>query len=260
MFDPTELLTPENSEILRDEILPEALHMDHGWQFVVGDPEIYENMDRLLVPAGKALDVGIGLARSSLCLALNGMVVEGFDLDKERVEIINGWRDKGVPISAEVKDITNCRFGRDKYDTTIFSQTFIHFPNTELAYKVMKKGIAATKVGGHIYLRTVGTLDSMYSDHEECGLYPTEAERSKADPNVIYDWCGCSGEPRFDPHLFLNPFNLMVFLTGNGIKIVYSQTAPQYGEKNVMYGENWHTPVSYYEQCGMITLIGEKVR
>lgn len=255
------LITENNGE---PDLFPEMLHTDGStWSFGVGDPEIYKNLDILAVPGGKALDVGMGMARTSLCLAMYGMSLTGYDTDEERLSYVNQWKERGLDIEGINQDLFEADLGERIYDTTVFSQTFVHFPSTESAYQILEKGIKATKVGGHIYFRSGGIWDYVREDYlDALKNHPehTEVTRSKEDPNVFHNWCGCSGDYKYDPHLFLDPIQLMAFFELNGIKIVHSQIAPQKGRVNVMYGEDWHAPIAYYDESGMITLIGRRVK
>lgn len=237
------------------QILGLALSIEDGWDFRAGDPEIYANEQRLVVPGGKVLDIGMGGARTSLFFAMHGMDVHGYDLDRDGVEFVNDFGAKfDIPIHAEHADVTEVDMGENLYDVVVLSQTFVHFPSTAAAYEVLDKAIHATKPGGHIYLRAVGTRDAEFTDAPN----RWNAIPSQDDPNVYYEDCACSGEWQVEPHLFLEPVELMAHLETHGIQTVHSQIAPTDGQMNVMYAEDWHvaSPPGYDRQ--MITLIGQK--
>lgn len=54
-------LTPQ--ELLNDHLYNPN---ENGWRFSTGDPELWKFQDRLLVPGGNVLDLGIGMGRISV--------------------------------------------------------------------------------------------------------------------------------------------------------------------------------------------------
>lgn len=244
-----------------DEVFSNSIGShENGWSFATGDPEIYQNLDKLLIPGGKAIDLGMGSARTSLCLAMNGMNVVGYDTDMEDVDFINELsKAYSLPLESRLADILKTNIGTEKYDTAILSQTFVHSESKEDAFKIVKKGINSLKIGGYMYLRTIGKRDHGYDDLTEFsrrwGL-----DKHSTDPDIIYSFCGCSGETKIEPHLFLSEAEIMTFLGINGMRISYSQVAPSIGKVNVMYGENWHTDGIPGEIYQMLTLIAKRIR
>lgn len=235
-------------------ILGLALSIEDGWDFRTGDPEIYANEQRLVVPGGKVLDIGMGSARTSLFFAMHGMEVHGVDTDEDDTRFVNRLATEyDLPIHGEIADATEVDLGEGKYDVVILSQTFVHFPSTKSARDVLTRGIRALKPGGNLYLRAVGTQDSHFLEAADRYVVPDDD-----DPNVFYEFCGCSGEYKEEPHLFFDAIKLMAFMEAQGVQVWHSQVAPGHGEVNVMYGENWHVPMDPGSTRQMITLIGQK--
>ena len=252
----SEIVTMQSS-VASDEdkhILELALSIEDGWDFRTGDPEIFTHRDMLVVPGGKALDLGIGGARTSLFFAMHGMEVQGYDIGVEATDIINSVAAAyDLPLHGDTADITRIGYGQSQYDMAVLSQTFVHFPSTGAAYGVIEKAAEALKPGGHMYIRAVGIHDNEFVEAEERWTEPSEE-----DPRVYYEACGCSGEWRIEPHLFFDPIELMAFLETHGMQLVYSQVAPQRGSFNVMYAEDWHIRADPNQMREMITLIARK--
>jgi len=161
--------------------------------------------------------------------------------------------NNNLPLHGEEADIIEADFGENVYDMVTLSQTFVHFPSTEDAFKVVEKAARALKPGGNLYLRTVGKRDSHFLEAEDRYALPSDE-----DPNVFYEMCGCSGQPQLEAHLFLDEFQLMTQLESQGLQIWHSQVAPETGSMNVMYGEDWHVPTEPDTTRAMITLIAQK--
>lgn len=232
----------------------EERRMRDGWDFRAGDPEIYANEARLVVPGGQVLDLGMGGARSSLFFAMHGMEVHGIDRDQESVDFINEFGDVfAIPITSECADITEADFGEEQYDVVVLSQVLVHFASTDGAYNIIAKAIRALKPGGNLYLRAVGSGDEEFQNAIDRG-----AELSENDSNVYYDYCCCSGDWEYAPSLFFDPVRLMTFIETNGMQLWHTQVAPETGHMNVMYSEDWHVPIEHGSQRQMITLIGRK--
>lgn len=243
------------------EIFSSHIHNPHdnGWFFPLGDPEFWKFSDRLLVPSGKALDLGIGDGRTSLPFALRGMHVTGYEINPNALATIRAIQEEyGLPIDIREQDITKADFGKEQYNTVLLGQTFNHFPSKELALRVLDRAIEAVKPGGHIWLRAGGKSSSAFvEDLPNYSLdYPQEVRR--VDDNVYMAPCSCSGERIIEPHLFFDPLELPLFVSKRGLKIVHTQVIPQKGKMNIMYGEDWNKSQEPPRLGGMITLIAKK--
>ncbi|HVZ58923.1 MAG TPA: class I SAM-dependent methyltransferase [Patescibacteria group bacterium] len=231
---------------------------NQGWPFHIADPEIWRYRDRLLVPGGRALDLGIGYGRNSLPLALWGMPVIGYDLDQHAVDLMNKMAaERALTISSHVADVTKLDLSGQQFDTVLLSSLFIHFPNREQALEVFDKAIDALKPGGHLYLRALGKADDAYEQFLSMSKYNPYSYQ-QIDEDVLIAPCGCSGEMQLEPHLFFDQNELVQRGIQHDLRIVHSQTVPQTGAGNVMFGEDWQVESSPYKTNGMITMIGQK--
>lgn len=254
------LATPYE-EFTPTETFSLSIHNQHekGWFFpAFGDPEFWKFSDKLLVPGGKALDLGVGAGRTSLPLALRGMSVTGYEIDPNYLIIIRAMqKEYNLPIDIREQDITEADFGKEQYDTVILGQTFSHFPSKKQALNVLKKSIEALKTGGHIWLRAGGKSDSSFEDLHWNSL-DFSGEVRKVDKDVYMAPCNCSGEWRIEPQLFFDPLELPFFVSEKGLKIVHTQVIPEEGKMNIMYGEDWNRSQTPPRLGGMITLIAKK--
>lgn len=223
-----------------------------GWSFYWGDPELWHYKDRLIVPGGKVLDLGCGDCRASTMFAYLDMEVIGYDLSEDAVDSINYHAKKhDIKIQAAVEDITKITLPRNEYDLVLLAQALIHFPSKQKAYDVLIKAYDALKPGGHLWVRTAGKEDDdYYRLRYEHGIDENDF------PDVINDYCGCSGELKLEPRLFLEATELILFFTQRRAKIIHQQTIPETGRMNIMYGENWHSGFDKTSQA--LTILAQK--
>lgn len=185
-----------------------SIHMetrdDRGWDFVVGDPELWKFSDRLVKPEGRVLDVGMGYGRASLFFAFSGMDVEGYDLDPDKIRFVNEYarilRERIDPnfrlnIHGGIRDIMDVDLIASSFDVAVLSQIFIHSNSKKSAYEILDKVLPAVKNGGYIWLRAVGKED--YT--REALLYSWERQASQQDADVVRALCTCSGKVQLDP-------------------------------------------------------------
>lgn len=253
------LATPYE-EYTPTDIFSLLIHNPHeeGWFFPIGDPEFWKFQDKLLIPGGKALDLGIGEGRTSLPFALRGMDVVGYEIDPDKLTAVRVMQEAyNLPIDIKEEDITEADFGKERYDTVILGQTFSHFPSKKQALSVLEKAIETIKPGGHIWIRAGGKRDSSFEElHWNSLAFPGEV--TKVDDDIYMAPCNCSGEWRVEPQLFFDPLELPFFVSEKGLKIVHTQIISQEGRMNIMYGENWNRSSTPPRLGGMITLIAKK--
>lgn len=232
----------------------------NNWNFGAGDPEFWLHKDELVVPGGRALDLGAGFGRSSFFFAMNGMEVDAYEADDEhRIILQESVADLPIKINTFNADVSLVNFTDNKYDTLILSQVFNHFPSKEAAMSVMKKGFRALKPGGYAYLRTIGTLASEFGEYTEASKYEYSGIK-RLGTNCFEAPCGCSGEMRDEPVLFLDPLETMAFWEANGMKITEASVLPKKGQFNITYGADFnpYQDRGYGMIGGFITLIGRK--
>ena len=242
-------------EIFYNSLGP-SLEQETGWNFSSGDPEFWKFRDRLVVPGGKALDIGIGFGRTSLPLALQGMNVVGIDNEPVSLGAMRGMTDAFPFLSIELRDqdIVSGEIEESEYDTVILGQTLTHLASVKDAYQVLDKAIKAVKPGGHIWIRAGGTQSDAYqelmsmADQGFEGVRKT-GERSFSHPDHHFGF----GEENV---VFFEQTELMQYLAQKGLKIVHSQIDPDEGKMNIMFGEDWKRGRIW--KGGMITLIGQK--
>lgn len=232
---------------------------EQGWHFQAGDPEFWKFANRLLVPEGKILDLGVGrYYRSSLFFALQGMKVIGFETSKEAVKLIRavaaGYR---LPLIVKELDATKTDLGQSEYDTALLGQTFVHSPSRHEAYTLIEKVIEALKPKGHLWLRAAGKESSAFEQLPDYALnYPHEVWR--IDEDTFMAPCFCSGVRQLEPHFYFDALNLLYFINRKGLKVIHSQIIPEKGRANIMYGEDWIHDIPPEELVGFITIIAQK--
>lgn len=228
------------------------------WHFSAGNPEFWKFKDRLLVPGGHVLDLGIGELSSSLFFALQGMNVTGYEISPLFIEIAEemkkGW---DLPVNIVNQDITQADLGINTYDTVIMNHTFAHFPSKMAVFDVINRAIDATKPGGHIFLRAGGKQDSSFRNFESDSLYTRYSEVTRVDEDVFKAPCYCSGEEKIDFHLFLDPIETLSFVRKKGLRLIHTQVIPEFGQYNIMYGQDYNKD-QVVEVGGMITILGQK--
>lgn len=232
-------------------------NLEKGWAFRAGNPEFFRHRDRLVVPGGRVLDLGIGWARSSMFFAMQGMIVEGIDLSPNAVDAINQTAaETGLPISARQGDIATIELGNEAFDVIIMDFTFVHFDSKQKALLVIERAFQALKVGGHLWIRTAGKEDENYSTMP--AEPPPFVLNTTVDEDVRWGVCGCSGKPMYEPLLSLGQTDLLQFALFHGMKIVISNTMPLQGGPNFMYGEDF--PVGNKDRkMGYVTILAQRV-
>lgn len=227
---------------------------EKGWHFGTGDPEFWKFSSNLIVPGGKALDLGSGLGRTSMPFALQGMEVTAYETNHAMVKAMSAVAENfDLPIAILSEDVRTADFGKNIYDTVILGQTFVHFESREEAFTVLEKAIDAVKPGGHIWFRGNGKGDPEDNTREDFYIHT----------------CHCSGEMKIEPHLFFDPAELIHHLSNKGINIVHMQmgemvTVPKKPKEapkkrpNIMYGEDWDPDREYFDETvGMEDLFRE---
>ena len=195
LFDAEVVATPT-------ELLSTLIHnrYDTGWYFGAGDPEFWVFKDKLLVPGGKALDLGMGQGKSSLFFALQGMEVTGYEVDENAIAIMRAITESyDLPIEIKNEDMIQAYFGEEEYDTVLCGSTFAHFPSKTSAFKVLEKAVDAIKIGGHIWLRAGSKEDSSFRDLNYYVNFHSHEGFSKVDDDVYKAPCDCSGELKIEP-------------------------------------------------------------
>lgn len=158
-------------------------------------------------------------------------------------------------LRAEEADITELDLGRDLYDIVILNQLLFHLPNWETTFETLDKAWDATKVGGHIWVRTPGKEDEEYEKFRTMAEYGQGIE---TDEDTFLGMCACTGEMRPEPFLFLDQTALLQYFCLKGARIIHSQIIPRFGVKNVMYGKDWQNEEGEYKQNGMLTILAQK--
>lgn len=230
-----------------------------GWYFGAGDPEFWKFADRLLIPGGQALDLGMGrYYRSSLFFALQGMRITGYETQKEAVEIIDLVKTAyDLPIDLLAEDVLQADLGKNIYDTALLGQTFVHFPSKNAAFDTIERAVASLKPNGHLWLRVAGKESDCFRDlTRHAAAYPREVRQ--IDEDVYVASCGCSGRFIEEPYLFFNATELLYFLNKQNLRVIHSQTIPARGQANIMFGEDWAKDIPSEYQIEFITVIAQK--
>lgn len=245
-----------------DELLDYILHNPDGsgWHFSGGDPEFWKYSNQLVVPGGKALDLGIGWGRSSFYLASEGMSVEGYDINVEQMNEVSTIVSELSPtlpldITCTYRDITKGNFGHEQYDTVI-AASLVHMPSKESAAAVYQKGYDALIPGGHMWIRAMGKESSAYIGLIQQSCYDRTV--TVIDNDVIEHPCNCSGNEGIDPTVFFDQTELLELFSTVGANIIHSQCAPTDGQMNIMFGEDHHRGQVWVERGGMISLLVQK--
>lgn len=260
--NPDEPVNYFDKQITPTELLSSILgnQREKGWWFAAGDPEFWKFAGRLIIPGGKALDLGMGHdGRTSLPFALQGMAVTGYETDPNALVIMRAIKKSyDLPIDIKAEDINTADFGTKLYDTVLLGQTFIHFPSKAEALTVLAKAITAIKPGGHLWLRAGGIYDESFEDlHKFQYLYPDEVWQLNED--VFIAPCSCSGEVRLEPQLFLDPIELLVNIANQGMRFVHTQIIPQRDHANIMYGEDFRKGSTPNMVRGLITALAQRL-
>jgi len=251
------VIVPPRNDHFEDLIYNEY---DTGWNFGAGEPEFWKFSERLLVPGGKLLDVGVGLGKTSLYFVLNGMDVHGIGTDSGHMDQVAEMMEllgRAVPVNftSETTDLASAKIPEEQYDTTILGKV-IHLPSREASLQLIRGAYSTVKPGGHLWVRLAGKEASTYDELLWAERF--EDEVTVLDRHVIEHPCMCSGDYRLDPTVFLDPFDPHAVLASEGARIVHSQTIPTKGRMNIMFGEDFNRDNGYLPQGGMITVIAQK--
>lgn len=241
------------------ELIEDFLHnpSNRHWHFGWSEPEFWRFANRLIIPGGKMLDLGMGFGKNTFMFALYGMNVRGYDNDPNVVKVVSKIAEEyDLPIRTGQVDIRDHLFEPNFYDTILLNQTFIHFPSKNEAFEVIRKAFIAAKKGGYVWLRAAGKCDDRYESYEFQSQWPySGVERIDAD--VFEAYCNCSGEEKLESHLFFESLEVLKFFAGNKMRIVYSQVIPNQGSANIMFGEDWQEG-KYKSRWGFITILAQK--
>lgn len=109
----------------------------------------------LLPKSGSALDLACGLGGNALLLARQGLSVEAWDISPVAIEKLNA-RAKGLPIKAQVRDVSNETLPTEQFDVIVVS----YFLDRQLAPAIVK----ALKPGGLLFYQTF--------NQQQCGRGP----------------------------------------------------------------------------------------
>lgn len=249
-----EMQTPI-SVLSRNLSSPDGGHK--GWYFGAGDPEFWKFSDKLLVPEGKVLDLGMGFGRSSMFFAMNGMKVTGYEINPSQVSAVEHITNEFPFLSIDVKaeDMEVADFGDEQFDTLIIDQALTHFPSRERAYLVLDKAVKALKSNGHLYLRAPGDMDSGFDDLLYYSKeYPEDV--GIVDDHTFIAACSCSGRLRMESQLFFNQTELLYYFIKNGFEITHMQTIPVKGMSNTMFGEDGRAPAVGGEVTYIVKKLG----
>lgn len=230
---------------------------DQGWHFGNGDPEYWKFKDRLIVEGGKVLDLGIAVGRSSFFFALHGMEVYGLDNSKKWVNRLNRMaKTFKFPIRARQSDLFGVDLGTNLYDVVILNQVLFHLPGKKAAFDTLDKAWAATKHDGYMWVRTNGKEDDSFEFLSQVAEYDPD---QLLDEDTFQSLCLCSGVRRLEPLLYLDQTALIQYFSFKGARIIHSQTIPQIGQQNIMYGEDWFNEEARYKMNGFISILAQKV-
>lgn len=255
----SEVIIAPSSELINDRL--HNWRDEGGWYFGAGEPEFWKFSDRLLVPDGRLLDIGIGLGRTSLYFALHGMEVVGVEKDPNKVKEVNEMVDQlSAVVPCKLKshelDALTGSLPRGGFDTVIIGQV-VHLSSKQAAYNLFDKAVARTKVGGHIWVRGAGKESYAYDELMWEAVKPYQFDVKMVDEDVIEHPCDCSGEYLIEPTLFFDQLDLLNFFSQNGCQVVHNQTIPTMDKQNIMYGEDYN-PERYTPYGGFVTVLAQK--
>lgn len=258
-IDHHEIAVPlTNPVLLRHFADPEGYE---GWNFSAGDPEYWRFHDVLVKPGGKVLDIGIGLGRSSLYFAFNGMSVTGYDTNPENVEEVNQFVAELTPylpcdMQAIHGDVKEAEIPNGEFDTAILAYMH-HQPSKAAMFELADIALDSLKPGGALWFRAVGIHSSGYRDMLRASEYYPD-EIAIVGDGVIEHPCQCSGEYKIEPSVFLDPSEVIGYFAGKNTHIYHTQTLPTYDRWNMMFGEDFRQDV-HTEEGGMISVLAVKV-
>jgi SAM-dependent methyltransferase len=232
-------ITLKPGDLAPDVLLRDYFHNNYddekGWWFGSGNPEFLRFGERLIIPGGRALDLGAGYGRASVFFALHGMDVTSVENSPSVVRSLKAFSQAyDVPINIFEQDISDTDFGRSYFDTVIISQAFQHGVSQEQAFAIIDRAADAIKPGGHLWLRAAGTADSGYNE----ALWQASVNGYHAE----------------DVDGYFDPITLLHHLTASShLALVDTQLIPRVGVANIQFGEDWKKPTKRPEDAPPIT-------
>jgi len=136
-------------------------HIISGWMY---DPKIEEilrghDKNRLIRIAknikGDALDIGCGAGWLSLELARNGMIVDGIEISKKRIDVAKTYFENNPfvegfgAINYQVKDLNKIKLAKRKYQAVVSWDTLHHITAID---KLIKEIYESLKTGGYFVI------------------------------------------------------------------------------------------------------------
>lgn len=236
-----------------------SIETESGWDFGVGDPELWKFSGQLYVPGGRVLDLGSQIARNSLFFALRGMSVDSVDKDDEVTQLLDAVvTNRHLPINLIEQDIAQFTPETQSYDLVIIGDVLSHLPGKAVAYEVLDRAIQAVKPNRNLWIRAMGKdgsgYDQMKDDARIGGRYGDRVEEVEEDTFRID--CTHHQGSHIDPYrLYFETTELMLYLFSRNFRMMHSQVIPQEDEANIMYGEDWPHQLP---RNSFITLLAQK--
>jgi len=229
---------------------------DQGWHFGWGDPEMWLYKDNLIAPEEKALVLGGGYGRTSLFFALNGMEVLNYETSRSLVRDANRIaKAYQLPLQAKQLDLNKLKLPTEKYHAVVLDEILAHLDSRDQALDVLERAWVATQQEGYIWVKAIGKEDDNYDER----LYESNWQIGMlVDNDVFMGTCLRGGEVEEVPFLFLNQLDLLKFFNKNQARVIRSQTIPEYGAVNIMYGEDWPSPDAKIRYNGRISILAQK--
>lgn len=226
------------------------------------DIELQVYMPVLRKTGGKVLDLAAGNLRNSLLFAENDMDVTAVDVNGQALAAgLERIADQATrqhirPWVADARD-----YGRrnleDGYDAVLVSEYLSHAGSLAAALETARLAYDNVLPGGHLWIRTVGTLDDGYKRLQYAADLDPNV-RSIEDHQTFYASCNCSGEHQIEPQTFLQPYDLHGALELDNSQIVYERLHPTKGYPNIMGGAALATSERADTTYGQISLLVRK--
>lgn len=227
---------------------------DQAWDFLNGDPEIYQYSDRLIAPGQRVLDLGCGALRASALFALNGMEVVGVDVNRAQLNDVEEFAATyGLTVRTQYEDIqTFCNTDiSDPYHVVMMAQSTVHAESRDRALDLARAGYSRVAPGGYFWFRAATTLDGHFEKLR------THRDARKMEETTYEVPCRCSGVVQREPVTFLDPLDIHAQLAQDGATFVHSQVLPTKGHANIMYGQDFN-PGIQVKQGGSVTVLVQK--
>jgi len=141
-----------------------------------------------------ALEVGCGAGRNlvNLLVAGNFQRVDGLDISKTNAlnsqKFVDSKIGIGRTVCLEGNGYTCLPFPSDSYSWVISHQVFIHIPNREIRFSLLKDIFRLLTIGGRtvIHFKTMGSAVSYDANHDS---FPMNVTVSKEDFDaIVYDF------------------------------------------------------------------------